>query len=133
MNRAIRLTRALRRADNVLPIYLHAHVPVALATDDEGIVRSELTLSFKRAVEGYGLTYPALKQMVRASLEHAFVPGASLWPAPDSFGSVVAVCRDRAAREAVAGGACRRYLHRNEKAALEWREEAAFARFEAGF
>ncbi len=76
------LVRGMTGAENVLPIYLRAGVPVSLATDDEGIVRSELTWYFRRAVEGYHVDYPTLKRMVRDSLEHAFLPGASLWLAP---------------------------------------------------
>ena len=60
-------------------MYLKAGVPVALATDDEGVSRSEMTREYERAVLDQGLDYVTLKKMARTSLEHAFLPGASLW------------------------------------------------------
>jgi adenosine deaminase len=126
------LVRGMTGAENVLPIYLRAGVPVAIATDDEGIVRSELTWYFRRAVEGYQVNYPTLKQMVRASLEHAFVPGASLWVAMDKF-TVVPACAEDVANAAAPSKACSELLASSEKARLEWQEEAAFSKFEAQF
>ena len=70
----------VRGADHPLPAYLRYGVPVALATDDEGVSRSDMTHEYLRAVETYGLTYADLKRMARQSLEHSFLPGASLPP-----------------------------------------------------
>lgn len=126
------VVRGMTGADNVLPIYLYAGVPVAIATDDEGIVRSELTWYFKRAVAGYHLDYPTLKRMVRDSLDHAFVPGASLWTAPENFTMVGACANDRLEAEPSSAG-CRAFLAGSERARLEWKEEVEFARFEAQF
>ena len=36
-------------ADHPLPAYLAAHVPLAIATDDEGVSRSDLTREFALA------------------------------------------------------------------------------------
>jgi hypothetical protein len=119
----------MKGRDNVLPMYLDAGVPVALATDDEGIVRSELTWYFKRAVEGYHLDYVTLKRMVRDSLDHAFLPGMSLWRRPEEFAFVDA-CKREVPTGPPRGAACRGYLARNARAALEWREEVEFNRFE---
>ena len=60
--------------DHPLPIYRRFKVPVALATDDEGVSRSDMTNEYLRAVETYNLSYGDLKQMARASLEHSFLP-----------------------------------------------------------
>ena len=62
-----------------LPVYMKYGVPVALATDDEGVSRSDMTHEYLRAVEGYGLSYGDLKRMARASLEHSFLRGDSIW------------------------------------------------------
>jgi adenosine deaminase len=56
------------------PIYMQYGVPVVIATDDEGVSRSDMTREYERAVETYGLTYPKLKQIVRNSLEYSFLP-----------------------------------------------------------
>ena len=65
--------------DHPLPIYMKYGVPVALATDDEGVSRSDMTHEYLRAVESYHLSYADLKRMARQSLEHSFLPGESLW------------------------------------------------------
>jgi len=124
------VVRGMRGRDNVLPIYLNAGVPVALATDDEGIVRSELSWYFKRAVEGYHMDYISLKRMVRDSLDHAFLPGASLWRAPEEF-VPVGVCAADTTSGPPHSAACRSYLASSQRAALEWHEETEFTRFEA--
>src|SRR5271168_3448403 len=118
--------RDMKGRENVLPIYLRAGVPVSLATDDEGIVRSELTWYFRRAVEGYHVDYPTLKRMVRDSLEHAFLPGASLWLAPENFTMVPACASELPAAEPQSAP-CRNFLAASERARLEWKEENAFS------
>jgi adenosine deaminase len=60
-------------ARHPLPLYIHAGVPVALATDDEGVSRSDITNEYQRAVESYHLSYADLKKLARTGLEHAFV------------------------------------------------------------
>jgi adenosine deaminase len=127
------VVRGMTGSENVLPVYLRAGVPVALATDDEGIVRSELTWYFKRAVEGYHLDYPTLKRMVRDSLEHAFLPGASLWTAAENFTMVSACSSQRPVENDLQSAACRNFLASSERARLQWKEEAEFSRFEAQF
>ena len=59
-----------------LPVYLKYGVPVALATDDPGVSRSSLTQEYVRAVETYHFAYSDLKKMVRASVEHSFLPAS---------------------------------------------------------
>jgi adenosine deaminase len=60
-----------------LRLYMEYGVPVALATDDEGVLRSDLSLEFARAVEEHALRYPELKQMARNSIAHAFADAAT--------------------------------------------------------
>jgi adenosine deaminase len=131
------LILGVRGKDHPLPVYLHVGVPVALATDDEGVSRSELTWEFQRAVENYQLDYATLKHMVRDSLEHSFLPGASLWttsPAagPEHF-TMISTCSHEALRPEPFSGACRRFLDSSDRARIEWKEEVEFSRFEAWF
>ncbi|MFL5846218.1 MAG: adenosine deaminase [Solirubrobacteraceae bacterium] len=60
-----------------LRFYLRHHVPVALATDDEGVSRSDLTEQYELAVLRHGLGYRTLKRMADDSLRHAFLPDAT--------------------------------------------------------
>jgi adenosine deaminase len=59
-----------------LPLYMAAHVPVALSTDDEGVSRIELTDEYTRAALEFHLSYADLKQMARTSVEHSFLNAA---------------------------------------------------------
>ena len=114
-----------------LPEYRAAHVPVALSTDDEGVSRIDLTHEFVRAAMEYGLGYLDLKAMARASLEHSFLPGASLWAKPDDFTRVKAGCAGQAAGAAEPTTACAALLKSSERAAEQWELERRFLAFEA--
>ena len=122
----------VRGMEHPLPLYLRYGVPVALATDDEGVARSSLTWEYKRAVETYRLTYAQLKKMVRESIEHSFLPGASLWSALESSVRVDACAGETPTRQTVSP-ACRQVLEGSEKARVQWTLEEAFERFEKSF
>ncbi|WP_109095862.1 adenosine deaminase [Azospirillum sp. TSH64] len=100
-----------------LPVYRAAGVPVVLSTDDEGVSRIDLTNELQRAVEEFGFGYADLVGLARASLEHSFLPGDSLWSAP---GCTPPVRED----------ACRAVTARSEKARVQWGLEEALARFD---
>jgi adenosine deaminase len=108
-------------------------VPVALSTDDEGIERIDLTNEYVRAVDSYDLAYADLKQIVRASLEHSFLPGASLWQERDVFTRPVADCRSDTAGTDQRSGSCESFLKASEKAMQQWELERRFSEFEARF
>jgi adenosine deaminase len=109
--------------------YMKYGVPVALATDDEGVARSEISLEFLKAVEEHALGYLQLKTMVRNSLQHAFITGASLWNDGRKFVPVTQCSQDFAAKR-LSSNACRQYIDGSEKAKLQWRLEVEFSAFE---
>jgi hypothetical protein len=115
-----------------LPMYTLYRVPVALATDDEGVARSNMTQEYLRAIQTYGLTYADVKRMARQSLEHSFLPGASLWRSTQPFQRVAACAGDNPIASSPSA-ACGRFLENSERARLQWKEEAAFDRFERKF
>src|SRR5215471_17133689 len=86
----------VRGQEHPLPLYRKYGVPVALSTDDEGVSRIDLTNEYIRAAQTYALTYSDLKKMARTSLEHSFLPGASLWSDLNIFTQTVAPCRGNA-------------------------------------
>jgi hypothetical protein len=117
--------------EHPLPIYLKYGVPVALATDDEGVSRSDMTHEYLRAVQTYDfLGYKELKRMARMSLEHSFLPGSSLWT--DDFRPVAACADDRAGAGKISAG-CQKFLDANERAQTQWKLEEQFAGFEKKF
>jgi hypothetical protein len=111
-----------------LPVYMKYGVPVALATDDEGVSRIDMNHEYVRAIQTYKLTYADLKRMARASLEHSFLSGDSLWADGKNFqmGSACASGDDKA------GSACQKLVASSDKARAEWQLEKAYAEFEAG-
>jgi hypothetical protein len=112
-----------------LPIYLRYAVPVALATDDEGVSRSDMTHEYVRAVQTYDfLGYKELKRMARMSLEHSFLAGSSLWASESRI--VPACAADRAGK--VSAG-CQKFLDANQRAQTQWKLEEQFAAFEKKF
>ena len=68
------LILGVRGSRHPLRHFLRAGVPVVIATDDEGVARSDLTNEYQRAVEEQGLDYAALKRISRNSIEYSFLP-----------------------------------------------------------
>ena len=114
-----------------LPDYLAAHVPIALSTDDEGVSRIDLTHEYTRAAVDFGLGYLDLKRIARTSLEHAFLPGPSLWQAPDDFSRPAAVCAGQPLGAETPRPACNAFLSHSPRAAQQWELEHRFQSFEA--
>jgi adenosine deaminase len=121
----------IRGKQHPLAMYLKAGVPVALATDDEGVSRSEMTREYERAVWDQGLDYVTLKKMARNSLEHSFLPGTSFWSDTHKFIPVHECANDRPTT--VPNPVCMKFLNSSEKAREEWRLEHRFADFESKF
>ena len=60
-------TTVVVAANSRLPVYIQHGVPVTLATDDEGVSRTDMTHEYLRAVATYDLPYAELKRMPRPS------------------------------------------------------------------
>ena len=119
--------------DHPFPMYRSAHVPVALSTDDEGVSRIEITHEYVRAALDYHLTYQDLKQLSRTGMEHNFLPGESLWAAPDVFTTPAAPCKADLVGGDKPSAECKSFLDSSEKAAAQWELERRFRVFEAEF
>jgi len=119
----------VRKEQHPLATYLQYGVPVALATDDEGVARSEISREYLKAAEEHGLGYIQLKTMARTSLQYAFLPGKSLWADPKKFIPVPQCARDVFMANEVSS-ACTQYLARSEKARLQWKLEQELKTFE---
>lgn len=118
-------------AEHPLADYLAAGVPVALATDDQGVSRSSLAGEALRAVQDQGLDYHQLKRLARNSLEHAFLPGDSLWssisaaqPAPACTPTLSMAIGDPP------NASCQAFLALSERARMQWELERRFLAFE---
>ena len=114
-----------------LATYRKYGVPVALATDDEGVSRADMTAEYVRAVEDQNLTYDDLKTMARNSLQHSFLSGETLWTAGKNF-RTVPVCAGSTDKSHPSND-CEIFLKKNEKATTQSRLEQAFSAFEKTF
>jgi adenosine deaminase len=123
----------VRGADHPFARYRAAHVPVALSTDDEGVSRIEITGEYVHAALDYHLSYEDLKQLARTGMEHSFLPGASLWAAPDVFTAPAAACKGQTPGADKPAGTCKTFLDGSEKAAAQWALEWRFRAFETRF
>ncbi|MBV8846910.1 MAG: hypothetical protein JO307_29220 [Bryobacterales bacterium] len=121
------LILGVRGKDHPLPLYLKAGVPVSFSTDDEGVSRTHLAEEYQRAVLDYNLSYSALKDVVRNSLEYSFLPGESYWR-EHNYRVPAKECAT--GRKTVP---CETFLETNRKAQLQADLEERFAKFEKGF
>jgi hypothetical protein len=119
-------------AHHPLPTYINYGVPVALATDDEGVSRSDMTHEYVRAVESYNFSYAQMKKMARESLEHSFLAGPSLWQEM-AIGRKVSACSADVAGAQKASSGCRKFLTSSDRARAQWELEKEFAEFEKKF
>jgi adenosine deaminase len=119
-------------ANHPLQTYIRYGVPVSLATDDEGVSRSDMTHEYLRAVETYNFPYAQMKHMARLSLEHSFLAGSSLWQDSANFRKVGACSADTAGGGQPSAG-CEAFLRSSDRARAQWELEIDFAEFEKKF
>ncbi|CEG58003.1 adenosine deaminase family protein [Legionella fallonii] len=103
--------------------YLSHHVPVVLSTDDEGVLRTDLTHQYVAAVMKHNVDYPTLKQINRNALTYAFLPGKSIW-ANASKAVPIQECSDLNSER------CKEVIKDSEKATLQWNLEQKLISFE---
>jgi adenosine deaminase len=116
--------------EHPLPIYMKYGVPMALATDDEGVSRSDMTREYLRATESYHLSYVELKRFARQSLEHSFLPGQSLWTDTKVVFRESPACAKDLAGAGNPSAMCKEFLSANERAREQWKLEGEFVYFE---
>ena len=90
--------------------------------------RSSLAGEYKKAALEQHLGYRQLKTMARDSLQHAFLPGPSLWTSV-ATATPVAACAGGIVGGA-ASAACQEHLAGSERARLQWKLEQRFLAFE---
>ncbi len=119
----------VRGNQHPLPLYLKNGVPVVLATDDEGVLRTDISHEYQRAAATYRLDYRTMKAFARNSLTYSFLAGKSLWQDPKQF-IPVDVCSKDTVGAKKPGADCADYLKQNPKAQLQWQMEMDFQTFE---
>ena len=111
-------------ADHPLNLYRASGVPFVLSTDDMGVLRTDLTEQYVRAVLEHGLTYDDLKTASRNSLQFSFLPGEGIWE-DDSYQNRNVFCVD------LDSIGCEQLLQEDAKGRLQRDLERRFDTFEA--
>ncbi len=111
-------------------IYLKYNIPIVLSTDDEGILRTDLSHEYFNAVSEFNLSYSAIKNIDRNSLTYSFIPGRSLWLNQKKSIPVMACSHEKLGSD-LPGKRCSAFLEKNEKAQLQWNLEHDFNDFES--
>lgn len=106
--------------------YVAHQVPVVLSTDDEGVLRTDLTRQYVEAVLVHQLDYETIKDINRNALTYSFLPGDSIW-ANAAQHKPVKAC------QALDSQACRQWIKNSQKAILQWQLEQQLSQFEQTF
>jgi adenosine deaminase len=106
-----------------LHYYLAHHVPVVLSSDDEGVLRTDLSREYVEAVIHQGLNYAELKNINRNTLSYSFLSGENLWADPKQY-RLVPACR------ALDSSSCQHFIQHSPKAKLQWLLEKKLIAFE---
>lgn len=112
--------------EHPLNYYLKHHVPVVLSTDDEGILRTNLSQQYVEAVLHHGLDYKTIKQINRNAITYAFLPGKSIWTDANKA-QLIQDCQDLNSQS------CKQFIKISEKAQLQWNLEQKLNKFEHKF
>jgi adenosine deaminase len=114
------------------PLYQERGVPVVLATDNPGILLTDLAEEFTVMALRYPyLRWQDFKTFARNSLEFSFLIGKGLWHKPGDYREKTDACRGVEPGETPPSLACLDHLGENPKAALQWALEERLAVFEA--
>ena len=68
---------------------------------------------------------------VRTGIEHIFLPGESLWAAPDKFTAPVEACAHETVGSEKPSASCSAFLKSSERARQQWDLERRFHQFES--
>jgi hypothetical protein len=117
--------------DHPFPVYLSRGIPIVLASDDPGVLRTDLTEQFVIIAHTYPeAKYSDFKRFARNSLEYSFLKGEGIWAIPGDYSQL---------RKEFAGGdpgeeskECLAFLEKNEKAKAQWKLEGDLTSFEVG-
>ena len=122
------------RDTHPFPVYLAQNVPIIIATDDPGILRTDLTEQFVLCASWYSeVGYRDIKRFVRNSLEFSFLPGDSVWASGMGYSQIAAACAEDTLGTQEPSTLCKDFLEKSEKAMLQWQIEGDLMAFEKTF
>jgi adenosine deaminase len=93
--------------DSQFGLYWQADVPIAIATDDEGLSRTNLTNEFAKIISAFDLSYNEVKWLAFSSIDMSFAEGKSIFAADDTdfslsvaeYNDLVKICNTLTVKE----------------------------------
>lgn len=117
--------------DHPFPVYFENGVPIVLASDDPGVLRTDLSEQFVIIASDYPDTkYKDFKRFVRNSIEYSFLQGRGIWASQGDYSQLVATCSRCSPGFDDPDAECEAFLDSNEKARIEWELERDLIAFE---
>jgi hypothetical protein len=117
--------------DHPAPIYFEHGVPMVLASDDPGVLRTDLSEQFVVIDSEYPyIKYLDIKKFVRNSIEYSFLQGRSIWSSQGDYSKLITECSGCSPGSKDCNAKCKSFLDSNEKAKIEWKLEGDLAAFE---
>lgn len=117
--------------DHPFPVYFSRGVPVVLASDDAGVLRTDLSEQFVIIARDYPqIKYHDLKEFVRNSIEYSFLQGRSIWQSKGDYSKLVPECSGCRPGTISINCRCNAFLDSSEKALVQWKLEEDLAAFE---
>ncbi|MDF1756718.1 MAG: adenosine deaminase [Legionellaceae bacterium] len=117
------LILSIRGPEHPITYYLENNVPIVLSTDDEGILRTNLTQQYVDAAKTYNLSYSTIKNINRNALTYSFLSGRSIWLDPEKD-IIIPNCKNLDSKK------CLSFIKKNEKARIQWELEKRLNKFE---
>lgn len=117
--------------DHPFPVYFERGVPIVLASDDAGVLRTDLSEQFVVIASDYPqIRYRDFKKFVRNSIEYSFLRGRSIWSSQGDYSQLVAECSRCSPGTKDLNAECKTFLDSNEKAQIQWKLEEDLVAFE---
>lgn len=120
--------------DHPFPVYFKRAVPIVLASDDAGVLRTDLSEQFVIIASNYPqIKYQDFKKFVRNSIEYSFLQGRSIWSSKGDYSILIPECSSCRPGSKQINAKCKAFLNSSDKAAMQWKLEGDLAAFENGY
>jgi adenosine deaminase len=120
--------------DHPFPVYFDRGVPIVLATDDGGMLRTDLSEQYVVIASNYpDIRYQDFKEFVRNSIEYSFLKGKGIWASKGDYSRLTTACSGCSPGCKDPDARCKGFLSSNEKAKIEWKLEGDLAAFEENY
>jgi adenosine deaminase/adenosine deaminase CECR1 len=117
--------------DHPFPVYFKRGVPIVLASDDAGVLRTDLSEQFVIIASDYPqIKYQDFKRFVRNSIEYSFLQGKSIWQSKGDYYKLIPECTGCSPGSSQINAKCKAFLDGSEKATVQWKLEGDLAAFE---